>query len=103
MVRISASCFFVSENPAFKRIAGLYYMEMEKRFGKAKFYGMDPFHEGGNVQGIDLAAAAQSVLQAMKTANPEAVWVMQAWAGQSPSRDDYCFTAGECPDIGFVQ
>lgn len=71
--------FLYPGNPAFKRIAGLYYMEMEKRFGKAKFYGMDPFHEGGNVQGIDLAAAAQSVLQAMKTANPEAVWVMQAW------------------------
>lgn len=71
--------FLQPEDPAFRRIAGLYYTEMEKRFGKAKFYGMDPFHEGGNIQGVNLTLAAQSVLQAMKEANPEAVWVMQAW------------------------
>lgn len=78
--------FLFPEDPAFKRIAGLYYTEMEKRFGKAKFYGMDPFHEAGSVQGVDLAAAARSILQAMKAANPEAVWVMQAWQA-NPRRE----------------
>lgn len=71
--------FLQPEDPAFARIAGLYYAEMENLFGKAKFYSMDPFHEGGNVQGVDLAAAGRSILQAMKRANPAAVWVMQAW------------------------
>lgn len=40
---------------------------------------MDPFHEGGNTEGVDLAKAGTSIMSAMKKANPEAVWVMQAW------------------------
>ena len=40
---------------------------------------MDPFHEGGNTEGVDLAKAGTSIMGAMKKANPEAVWVMQAW------------------------
>lgn len=40
---------------------------------------MDPFHEGGNTEGVDLAKAGTSIMKAMKKANPEAVWVIQAW------------------------
>lgn len=78
--------FLQPEDPAFARIAGLYYTEMENLFGKAKFYSMDPFHEGGNVQGVDLAAAGRSILRAMKRANPAAIWVMQAWQANPRSK-----------------
>lgn len=57
----------------------MYYEELEKLYGKAKYYSMDPFHEGGNTEGVDLAKAGTSIMSAMKKANPEAVWVMQAW------------------------
>ena len=63
----------------FARIAELYYKEMTRLFGKAKYYSMDPFHEGGSVDGVDLDAAGKAIWKAMKKANPKAVWVAQAW------------------------
>ena len=71
--------FLQPTDPYFDRIAGLYYAEMEKLFGKARYYSIDPFHEGGNTAGVDLAAAGEAIMKAMKRANPEAVWVIQAW------------------------
>lgn len=63
----------------FHKIADLYYKEMNKLYGKANFYSMDPFHEGGNVAGVDLDAAGKAIMKAMKKNNPKAVWVAQAW------------------------
>ena len=63
----------------FERIAGLYYNEMTKLYGKANYYAIDPFHEGGSVKGVDLALAGKSIMSAMKKVNPDAVWVAQAW------------------------
>lgn len=71
--------FLQPTDPFFERIAGLYYAEMEKLFGKAKYYSIDPFHEGGNTAGVDLDAAGKAIMKAMKKNNPEAVWVIQAW------------------------
>lgn len=71
--------FLQPTDPAFERIAGLYYSEMERLYGKARFYSMDPFHEGGKTDGVDLKATGKAILKAMKQANPEAVWVIQAW------------------------
>lgn len=63
----------------FQEITSLYYAEMNKLFGKANFYSMDPFHEGGSVAGVDLEAAGKSIMQAMKKNNSKSVWVAQAW------------------------
>lgn len=71
--------FLSPEDPHFASFAAMYYEELEKLYGKAKYYSMDPFHEGGNTQGVDLAKAGQSIMKAMKQANPEAVWIIQAW------------------------
>lgn len=67
------------DDEAFGRIADLYYEELEKLYGKACYYSMDPFHEGGSTEGVDLRRAGSAVLAAMKRANPEAVWVIQGW------------------------
>ena len=64
----------------FTEIAAMYYEEQERLFGKADFYSMDPFHESKNTGGVDFAEAGLAVLQAMKAASPEAVWVLQAWS-----------------------
>lgn len=71
--------FLQPEDPAFSKIAALYYAEMERLYGKARFYSMDPFHEGGNTDGVDLETAGKAIWGAMKQANPEAVWIIQAW------------------------
>lgn len=71
--------FLQPTDPRFGEIADLYYKEMTRLYGKADFYSMDPFHEGGNVAGVDLNAAGQAIWAAMKKANPKAVWVAQAW------------------------
>lgn len=75
--------FLQPSDPAFNRIASLYYAEVERLFGKAKFFSMDPFHEGGNTKNVNLEEAGETILKAMKKANTEAVWVIQAW-GKNP-------------------
>lgn len=78
--------FLQPTDQRFPEIARLYYQEQEKLFGKADFYSMDPFHEGGNTQGVDLNAAGKAIWRAMKSENPKAVWVMQAWQA-NPRRE----------------
>lgn len=68
-------------DPHFDSMADLYYEESAKLFGPAKYYSMDPFHEGGNTKGVDLNAAGHKILAAMKRVSPEATWVVQSWGG----------------------
>lgn len=75
--------FLQPTDPQFERIAALYYQEMTRLYGKASYYSMDPFHEGGNTSGVDLEAAGKAIWKAMKQANPRAAWVVQAW-GANP-------------------
>lgn len=75
--------FLQPTDPQFERIAALYYREMTRLYGKASYYSMDPFHEGGNTSGVDLEAAGKAIWKAMKQANPRAAWVVQAW-GANP-------------------
>lgn len=71
--------FLNPDDPAFPSVAEIYYQELEKLYGKSLYYSMDPFHEGGNTQGVDLALAGTAVMQAMKKAAPDAKWVIQGW------------------------
>lgn len=75
--------FLQPTDPQFERIAALYYQEMTRLYGKASYYSMDPFHEGGSTSGVDLEAAGKAIWKAMKQANPRAAWVVQAW-GANP-------------------
>lgn len=71
--------FLQPTDPRFQEIASLYYNEMNKLYGKANYYSMDPFHEGGSVAGVDLNAAGKAIMQAMTKNNPKATWIAQAW------------------------
>lgn len=75
--------FLQPEDEAFQDIAKIYYEEAEKLFGPALFYCMDPFHEGGITEGVDLDSAGRAIYHAMKRHNPNARWVIQAW-GANP-------------------
>lgn len=72
--------FLQPTDSRFHEIASLYYDELTKLFGKANYYSMDPFHEGGNAQGVDLDASGKSIMREMKAVNPKAVWVIQGWS-----------------------
>ena len=71
--------FLMPTDSRFAEIAALYYKELEKLFGKADYYSMDPFHELENAEEVDFDAAGKAVLNAMRKANPKAVWVIQGW------------------------
>lgn len=71
--------FLNSTDPKFNLIADIYYDELTKLYGPAKYYSMDPFHEGGSTEGVNLTEAGAIIAGAMKRANPEAVWVIQGW------------------------
>ena len=75
--------FLQPTDTRFGEIAALYYEEMNRLYGKADFYSMDPFHEGGKVAGVNLDAAGQAIWQAMKKNSRNSVWVVQAW-GANP-------------------
>lgn len=65
---------------AFSRIAGLFYEETRRLYGKdIHFFSGDPFHEGGITEGVDLGAAGSRIQQAMQTYFPGSVWVLQGW------------------------
>ena len=71
--------FLQPTSKRFAEIASIYYKEQQRLYGKADFYSMDPFHEGGNAGGVDLRKAGEAIKGAMKAVNPNAVWVVQAW------------------------
>ena len=66
-------------DPAFDRIADLYYQELTKLYGRADYYSMDPFHESADNDRVDYAACGRKLMAAMKRANANAVWVVQGW------------------------
>lgn len=73
-------------DPQFDRIANLYYKELARLYGKAKFYSMDPFHEASDDATLDYGKAGQKLLATMKRTNKDAVWVLQGW-NENPRQD----------------
>lgn len=71
--------FLLPTDSRFNEIASLYYKKLEKLFGKANYYSMDPFHELEDAGSVDFDAAGKAVLKAMKDVNPKATWVIQGW------------------------
>jgi len=71
--------FLLPTDPKFQDIAEVYYSEQKKLYGPAKYYSMDPFHEGGNTDGIDLRAAGKAIDAAAQKASPGCVWIIQGW------------------------
>ena len=75
------------DGPLFSEISRRYIQEWEKEFGKSEYYLVDsfnemeiPFPEKGNPARYEMAAHyGEKVYQAIKAANPKAVWVMQGW------------------------
>ncbi len=68
-------------DPLYAKVADAFFAAQQRRFGATRFWAADPFHEGGQTAGMDMAAAGRAMAAAMARANPDYVWVMQAWGG----------------------
>lgn len=71
--------FLQPTDDRFGEIAGMYYRHLEALMGKSRYYSMDPFHEGGSTEGVDIKAAYQAIWTQMRAHSPESAWVIQSW------------------------
>lgn len=70
--------FIMPTDTFFDFFAQIYYHELQKLYGKAKFYGGDPFHEGSIPQ-VDLKSCAANIERSMQKASQGSTWVLQGW------------------------
>ncbi|PSL47836.1 alpha-N-acetylglucosaminidase [Chitinophaga niastensis] len=72
--------FLVPGDSNFTKISGIYYEELKKLYGSdIRFFAGDPFHEGGNSNGVDVTAAAHSIQKEMQRYFPGSTWILQGW------------------------
>ncbi len=73
---------FLSPNDSlFNDISKIYYEELKKLYGEIEYFSGDPFHEGGNAEGIDLPLAGKNIIYGMRSSFPKSVWIFQGWGG----------------------
>ncbi|MEV5493904.1 alpha-N-acetylglucosaminidase TIM-barrel domain-containing protein [Nonomuraea fuscirosea] len=75
-----------TSTPHYARVAEAFYRRQRERFGQSGTWAVDLLHEGGRIGGTSLADAASGVERAMRAADPDYLWVVQAWAG-NPRRE----------------
>ncbi|MBO1331312.1 alpha-N-acetylglucosaminidase [Streptomyces sp. VRA16 Mangrove soil] len=70
--------------PHFARVAAAYYRTQREMFGTARLFKMDLLHEGGTPGDVPVGDAARGVEKALRTAHPEATWVILGWRHNPP-------------------
>ncbi|WP_443938048.1 alpha-N-acetylglucosaminidase [Pedobacter sp. MW01-1-1] len=79
--------FLTPTDPFFEKLAQIYYAETKKLYGNDwKFFGGDPFHEGGSSKGVDVKESAAIIQKLMQSSFPKSTWVLQGWQA-NPSKD----------------
>lgn len=80
--------YLLPEDDMFDTVADLFYRLQNELVGgrNTHYYSVDPFHEGGVSEGIDLASYARRVLAKMKEHDELAVWFFQGWQS-NPKRE----------------
>lgn len=67
----------------FDEMADAYYELQTQVFGPVtNFYAVDPFHEGGNMAGMDPSTVYRIIQKKMLQYNPDAIWIFMQWQGQ---------------------
>ncbi|MEU9503799.1 alpha-N-acetylglucosaminidase [Streptomyces sp. NPDC048196] len=70
----------------FAEVAAAFYRHQEQLLGPAAYFKMDLLHEGGDPGDVPVAEAARAVERALRTAHPDATWVILGWQ-DNPRRD----------------
>jgi len=83
----SRPSLLLPEDPNYDTVSDIYYEELQRLYGSdIQYFSMDPFHEGGKTDGVDLPAYAKAVQSSLLRCQPKAKWVFQAWEG-NPKRE----------------
>ena len=85
-------------NARFAEIAADYYACLKEVMGESQYYSMDPFHEGGSIEGgteEQYKTAYKKIYDAMEAAKPGAQWLIQQWQWnhKNPNFQAYSITA----------
>lgn len=72
--------------PLYDRVADGFYRLTREHFGDTAYFSVDPFHEGGECSGVDLADYGSRTLEKMQQHRPGAVWFLQGWQ-DNPKRE----------------
>ncbi|WP_407286248.1 alpha-N-acetylglucosaminidase TIM-barrel domain-containing protein [Streptomyces sp. BP-8] len=70
----------------FASVAAAFYRHQEQLLGPADHFKMDLLHEGGDPGDVPVPEAARAVERALRTARPDAIWVILGWQ-DNPRRD----------------
>lgn len=71
---------FLMPGDGFKKIAGIYYSDLKKRYGSdLHYFAGDPFHEGGKSGTLDVADYGLLIQTEMHRYFPGSTWVLQGW------------------------
>ena len=68
-------------DPMFALLAASFYRQQHELFGDSTLYDMEIFQEGGRSGDVPVREAARAVQNALRTAHPDANWMMLAWEG----------------------
>ncbi|WP_406211951.1 alpha-N-acetylglucosaminidase TIM-barrel domain-containing protein [Streptomyces decoyicus] len=71
---------------AFAAAAASFYRHQLQLLGPADHFKMDLLHEGGDPGDVPVPDAARAVEEALRTARPDATWVILGWQ-ENPRRD----------------
>jgi alpha-N-acetylglucosaminidase len=75
------------QDTLFDSMAKAYYQNIKNIYGtEFKYFGGDPFHEGGNSGNLDVSLSAKSIQFSMQKAFPSSNWVLMGWGG-NPRKD----------------
>ena len=85
-------------NERFAEIAADYYACLKEVMGESQYYSMDPFHEGGSIEGgteEQYKTAYKKIYDAMEAAKSGAQWLIQQWQWnhKNPNFQAYSITA----------
>ncbi|AYE33274.1 alpha-N-acetylglucosaminidase TIM-barrel domain-containing protein [Clostridium septicum] len=70
------------ERDYFQEVADVFYEKQKEVFGDVTdFYGVDPFHEGGNTGGLNDGRIYGTIQEKMLEHDKDAIWVIQHWQG----------------------
>ncbi|MEV0227381.1 alpha-N-acetylglucosaminidase [Streptomyces sp. NPDC050704] len=69
----------------FAQVAATFYRVQDEMFGgPSTLYKMDLLHEGGDPGDVPVGDAAKGVEKALRTAHPDAIWVILGWQRNPP-------------------
>lgn len=78
---------FLRPDNDFKKIAGIYYEEMKRIYGSDfRYFAGDPFHEGGNSGGVNVADYGKLIQSEMQQYFSGSTWVLQGWQNNPSSQ-----------------